>query len=165
MRGIAFASRSGLSFVNTEIITCHFEDFSAGQIFRGESIAVSADDIKRFAAAFDPQPFHLDEAAASQTFFKGLAASGWHTAGLTMRMMVEALGVAGHFIGVEIEEMRWPLAVRPGDTLRVEVEIAEVRALRSHPDYGLVKLNVTTLNQADQPVQQMRATTLVGRRI
>ena len=149
---------------NSKTMTRYFEDFSVGQICRGGPIAVDADDIKKFAAAFDPQPFHLDEAAASQSFFKGLAASGWQTASLTMRMMVESLGVAGHFIGVEIEDMRWPLAVRPGDRLRVEAEIAEVRALRTRQDYGLVKLKVTTLNQADQPVQQMHATTLIGRR-
>lgn len=135
-----------------------------GQIFRGGPVAVDATGIKEFAAIFDPQPFHLDETAATQTFFKGLAASGWQTAGLTMRMMVEALGVAGRFIGIEVDQMRWPLAVRPGDLLRVEVEIAEMRPLRSRPDYGLVKLKITTLNQADQPVQHMRTTTLIGRR-
>ncbi|HEX4019729.1 MAG TPA: MaoC family dehydratase [Acidobacteriaceae bacterium] len=145
-------------------MTRYFEDFSVGQIFRGGPVAVDATGIKEFAAIFDPQPFHLDETAATQTFFKGLAASGWQTAGLTMRMMVEALGVAGRFIGIEVDQMRWPLAVRPGDLLRVEVEIAEMRPLRSRPDYGLVKLKITTLNQADQPVQHMRTTTLIGRR-
>lgn len=142
----------------------YFEDFSVGQTCRGGPVFIDAGDIKAFAAKFDPQPFHLDELAAAQGFFKGLAASGWQTAALTMRMMVQALGAGGHFIGVEVDDLRWPLAVRPGDTLRVEVEIAEMRSLRSRPDYGLVKLIVTTTNQAEQPVQHMRATTLIGRR-
>jgi acyl dehydratase len=142
----------------------YFEDFSVGQTCRGGPVPVAASDIKAFAAKFDPQPFHLNELAAAHGFFKGLAASGWHTAALTMRMMVQALGVGGHFIGVEVDDIRWPLAVRPGDTLRVEIEIAEMRSLRSRPDYGLVKLRVTTTNQAAQPVQHMRATTLIGRR-
>lgn len=142
----------------------YFEDFSVGQIIHGGPVEVSADDIKKFAAAFDPQPFHLQEAAAAESFFHGLAASGWQTASFTMRMMVEALGVAGRFIGIEVDQMRWPLPVRPGDSLRVEVEIAHMRPLRSRPQYGLVKLSATTFNQAQQAVQHMRTTTLIGRR-
>lgn len=142
----------------------YFEDFSVGQIFHGGPVAVAAADIKKFAAAFDPQPFHLDEAAAANSFFHGLAASGWQTAGLTMRMMVESLGVAGRFIGMQVDEIRWPLAVRPGDSLRVEIEIAHTRPLRSRPEWGLVKLSATTTNQAQQPVQHMHSTTLIGRR-
>ena len=144
--------------------TRYFEDFTVGQIFLGGPVAVDAADMKEFAAAFDPQPFHLDEAAAARTFFHGLVASGWQTASLTMRMMVESLGVAGRFIGVKVEEMGWPLAVRPGDVLYAEVEIAEMRSLRSRPEFGLVKLKVTTTNQAHQPVQHLHATTLIGRR-
>lgn len=135
-----------------------------GEVHRGGPIAVDAAEIKAFAALYDPQPFHLDEAEAASGFFHGLVASGWQTASLTMRMMVEALGVAGRFIGLEVEEMRWPMAVRPGDVLRVEIEIVEVRPLRTRSDYGLVKLKVTTLNQTEQPVQHARTTTLIGRR-
>ncbi|MGA7525476.1 MAG: MaoC family dehydratase [Acidobacteriaceae bacterium] len=142
----------------------YFEDFSVGEVHRGGPLVVDADMIRAFAAQYDPQPFHLDEAAAALSFFHGLAASGWQTAGLTMRMMVDALGVAGRFIGLEVDEMRWPLAVRPGDVLRVEIEIVEMRPLRSRQDYGLVKLKVTTLNQLDQPLQHVRTTTLIGRR-
>lgn len=145
-------------------MTRYFENLSVGQIFHGGPISVDASAIKEFAAKFDPQPFHLDEAAADRSFFHGLVASGWQTACLTMRMMTEALGVSGHFIGVEIDQMRWPLAVHAGDRLHVTVEIAEVRPLRSRVDYGLVKLKVATLNQENQPVQQTRATTLIGRR-
>ena len=142
----------------------YFEDFSVGEVHRGGPIVVDAAGIKAFAALYDPQPFHLDEAGAAPGFFHGLAASGWQTASLTMRMMVDALGVAGRFIGLEVEEMRWPMAVRPGDVLRVEIEIVEVRPLRTRPDFGLVKLKVTTLNQVEQPVQHARTTTLIGRR-
>ncbi|MGC1783965.1 MAG: MaoC family dehydratase [Acidobacteriaceae bacterium] len=145
-------------------MTRYFEDFTVGQILHGGPVVVEAKAIKEFAAMFDPQPFHLDEAAAAQSLFQGLAASGWQTASLTMRMMTEGLGVAGHFIGIEVDGLRWPLAVRPGDVLRAEVEIAEMRPLRSRPEYGLVKLNIVTLNQADQPVQHMHTTTLIGRR-
>lgn len=145
-------------------MTRYFEDLSVGQTFHGDPVSVDASAIKEFAAKFDPQPFHLDEAAADRGFFHGLVASGWHTACLTMRMMTETLGVSGRFIGVEVDEMCWPHAVRPGDVLRVTVEIAEARPLRSRHDYGLVKLKVVTLNQADQPVQHMRVTTLIGRR-
>lgn len=145
-------------------MTRYFEDLTVGQILHGGPVVVDAKTIIEFASMFDPQPFHLDETAAAQTFFQGLAASGWQTASVTMRMMTEALGVAGHFIGVEVDRLRWPLAVRPGDILRVEVEIAEMRPLRSRPEYGLVKLNVVTLNQADKPVQHMHTTTLIGRR-
>lgn len=142
----------------------HFEDFSLGEVHRGGPVVVDAVGIRGFAVQFDPQPFHLDETAAASCFFHGLVASGWQTASLTMRMMVDALGVAGRFIGVEVEQMRWPLAVRPGGVLRVEIEIIEMRLLRSRPDYGLVKLKVTTLNQRNQPVQYARTTTLIGRR-
>ena len=142
----------------------HFEDFSLGEVHRGGPVVVDAAGIRAFAVQFDPQPFHLDETAAASGFFHGLVASGWQTASLTMRMMVDALGVAGRFIGVEVEQMSWPLAVRPGDVLRVEIEIIEMRSLRSRPDYGLVKLKVTTLNQRNQPVQYARTTTLIGRR-
>ncbi len=142
----------------------YFEDFSVGEVHRGGPVAIDAAAIKAFAAQYDPQPFHLDETAAALSLFHGLVASGWQTASLTMRMMVDALGVAGRFIGLEVEEMCWPLAVRPGDVLRVEIEIVELRPLRSRSDYGLAKLKVTTLNQLDQPVQHARSTTMIARR-
>ena len=99
----------------------YLEDFAAGQTFRSGCIRIEADRIKRFAAEFDPQPFHLDERAASESMFGSLAASGWHTAALTMRLLVEGdLKPAGGIVGAGFDELRWPRPVRPGDELRVE---------------------------------------------
>ena len=105
-------------------------------------------EFKTFAAEFDPQPFHLDEEAARDTIFRGLAASGLHTAALTMRLVVESeLKPAGGIVGASVDQLRWPLPVRPGDELRVESETLEVRPLKSRPDQGLIKVRTTTLNQ------------------
>ena len=112
----------------------YLEDFAVGQIFSSGRLRVTQEQIKAFAAEFDPQPFHLDEAAAQKTFFKGLAASGWHTAALTMRLLVEGeLKPAGGVIGAGFDEFRWPKPVRPGDELRIESEVLEVRPSRSRP--------------------------------
>jgi len=93
----------------------YLEDLAAGQTFRSGRLRVAEEQIKRFAAEFDPQPFHLDEAAARNTMFAGLAASGWHTAALTMRLLVDSeLKPAGGLIGAGFDELRWPKAVRPG---------------------------------------------------
>jgi len=138
------------------------EDFAAGQTFGSGSVRVDAADIKSFAAQFDPQPFHLDEQTAARTFFGGLAASGWHTAALTMRLMVESeFKPAGGLIGAGVEEMNWPRAVRPGDTLHLTIEIIGVRASKSRPTQGLIKVRTTTLNQNDEPVQMFTGNLLV----
>ena len=131
------------------------EDFAPGQVYGGASRArVEPARVKSFAGEFDPQPFHLDEAAAQDSMFRGLAASGWHTAALTMRLLVESdLRPAGGIIGAGFDELRWPLPVRPGDELRVESEILEVRALKSRADRGVVKLKTTTFNQRGEAVQ------------
>ena len=143
----------------------YLEDFIVGQTFGSGRLRVDADQIKAFAAAFDPQPFHLDEGAARQTFFKGLAASGWHTAALTMRLLVESdLQPAGGLIGAGLDEFRWPLPVRPGDELRVESEILDVRPSRSRPDQGFIKVRTTTLNQRGDAVQIYVGNLLVPRR-
>jgi acyl dehydratase len=142
-----------------------FEDFAVGQIYRTGSLKVDADAIKTFAKSFDPQPFHLDEAAAAKTFFQGLAASGWHTAALTMRLLVsEGAPIAGGIIGAGMDELRWPRPVRPGDALHLESEVLEVRASRSRPQQGLVKMRTTTLNQNNEPVQIVVANLVVPRR-
>lgn len=121
--------------------------------------------IKSFAAEFDPQPFHLDEGSARGTFFKGLAASGWHTAAMTMRLLVEGgLKPAGGIIGAGFDELRWPRPVRPGDLLRVESEVLEVRPSKSRPDQGFIRVRATTLNQNDEPVQVFVGNLLVPRR-
>jgi acyl dehydratase len=141
------------------------EDFAVGQIFRSAGLRVDTAEIKGFATQYDPQPFHLDEAAAKATLFGGLAASGWHTAALTMRLLVDGgAPIAGGIIGAGTDELRWPRPVRPGDELRVESEVLEVRPSRSRPQQGLVKLRTTTLNQNDEPVQIMVANLLVPRR-
>jgi acyl dehydratase len=142
----------------------HLEDFTVGQTFGSPRLKVDAGDIKAFAAVFDPQPFHLDEQSARDTFFKGLAGSGWHTAALTMRLLVDspikpAIGIVG--AGAEIS---WPRPMRPGDELRLESEILEVRPSQSHPDRGTIKVRTTTLNQNSDAVQVLVANLIVTRR-
>ena len=142
-----------------------FEDFQVGQTFRSGTTAITADAIKAFAAQFDPQPFHLDEDAARGSIFGGLAASGWHTAAVGMRLLVESdLHPAGGTIGAGVEGIRWPRAVRPDDVLHVEGEVIETRASRSRPELGIVKLRATTYNQAGEPVQQSTPVLMVRRR-
>jgi acyl dehydratase len=141
------------------------EDFAVGQIFRSGPLPVDEDRIKTFAAEFDPQPFHLDEKAARDTIFAGLAASGWHTAAMTMRLLVESdLRPAGGIVGAGFDEFRWPRPVRPGDALRIEAEVVEVRPSRSRPDQGLIKVRTTTLNQHDEAVQITIGKLVVPRR-
>jgi acyl dehydratase len=144
----------------------YLEDFEVGQILRGtKRVRVSVADIIRFADEYDPQPFHLDEDAAKRSIFDGLAASGWHTAALTMRLLVESdLRIAGGLIGLGFEELRWPRPVRPGDELRVECEVLEKRESKSRPQQGLLKMRNSTLNQCDEPVQVSVGTLIVPRR-
>jgi acyl dehydratase len=143
----------------------YLEDLTPGRVFKSYRLTLDSAAIKAFASQFDPQPFHLDEIAAAETFFGGLAASGWHTAALTMRLLVEGgLPIVGGVIGAGVEEMRWSKPVRPGDTLRVESEVLEVRPSRSRPDQGLVKIRSTTFNQNNEPVQVMTSNVVVPRR-
>ena len=130
------------------------EDFSVGQTFGSGRLIVDQGRIKSFAAEFDPQPYHLDEDAARVSIFGGLAASGWHTAAMTMKLLVESeLRIAGGLIGAGFDELRWPKPVRPGDELRVHSEVIEVRRSRSRPTQGMVKVRITTVNQDDEAVQ------------
>lgn len=144
----------------------YLEDFAPGQKFTGtDRLRVDAHRIKAFAAEFDPQPFHLDDAAAERSLFRGLAASGWHTAAMTMKLLVASdLKPAGGIVGAGFDEFRWPAPVRPGDELRVEVEVLEVRPSKSRPDVGLVKIRTTTLNQDGAAVQVNVGNLLVPRR-
>jgi acyl dehydratase len=143
----------------------YLEDFAVGQRYRSAKVSVSAAEITSFASAFDPQAFHLDEEAARASFFGGLAASGWHTAAMTMRLLVESdLRPAGGIIGTRGEELAWPRAVRPGDELKVEAEVLEVRPSSSRPRHGFVKLRTTTVNQRQEPVQVLVMSLLVERR-
>ena len=140
----------------------YLEDFEIGQKHVSGTLRLDAAAIKAFAAQFDPQPFHLDEEAARGSFFGGLAASGWHTAALTMKLLVESgFHPAGGIIGTRADELRWPRAVRPGDELRVEAEVLEVRPSSSRPGQGFVKCRTTTLNQNGEPVQVLVMNLLV----
>jgi len=142
----------------------YFEDLAVGQKFASPTLSVDAPAITAFAAEFDPQPFHLDDEAARQTMFAGLAASGWHTAALTMRLCVASdFQPAGGILGIG-GELSWLKPVRPGDELRVEIEVIEVRQSRSRPGQGVVKVRVTTLNQHGEPVQTFAPTLFVDRR-
>jgi acyl dehydratase len=143
----------------------HLEDFAAGQKFQSGTALVDAESIKRFAAEFDPQPIHLDEEAGRGSLFGGLVASGWHTAAMTMKLIVGSeLRIAGGSIGAGVEQMQWPRPVRPGDMLHLVSEVLEVRPSKSRSDRGIVKIKTTTLNQADQPVMVMVSSLIVPRR-
>ncbi len=142
----------------------YFEDFAVGQVFRAGPVVVTAEAIKAFAGSFDPQPFHLDEAKAEATLFKGLAASGWHTAALTMRLLTQGgLPIAGGIIGNGIDELRWLRPVRPGDALSVETEVIELRETK-RPGDGRMRARSTTRDQGGEPVQSFIATLIVPRR-
>jgi len=142
----------------------YLDDFAVGQTFASGRLKVEAAAIKAFAAEFDPQPFHLDEEAARGSFFGSLAASGWHTAALTMRLLVEGdLKPAGGVIGASLE-LSWKQPVRPGDELRIESEILEVRASQSRPRQGTIKVRTTTFNQKGETVQILTSNVIVPRR-
>ena len=143
----------------------YLEDFAVGQKYESGRVSVTADQIRTYAAEFDPQPFHLDEAAARDSLFGGLAASGWHTASLTMGLLVRGeLNPAGGFIGAGVDELRWPGPVRPGDELHVQCEVLETRESRSRPTHGLMRVRANTLNQRGETVQTFIANLLVLRR-
>jgi len=143
----------------------YLEDYAAGQVYASGTLTVDEARIKTFAAEFDPQPFHLDDEAAQRSIFSGLAASGWHTAALTMRLLVESdFRPAGGMVGAGVDELRWPLPVRPGDRLHVDSEVVDVRPSKSRPHQGVVKLRATTRNQHGEAVQVFVATLIVPRR-
>ena len=139
------------------------EDLVVGQRFTSAPKTVTAAEITEFAARYDPQPFHLDDAAATATLFGGLAASGWHTAALTMPMVIASVPIAGGIIGSG-GELTWPRPTRPGDTLHVEGEVVEVIPSRSKPDRGMVLMRNRTLNQNGEEVQVFTAKLVVPRR-
>ncbi|MDX1654358.1 MAG: MaoC family dehydratase [Candidatus Competibacteraceae bacterium] len=133
----------------------YLEDFYPGQRFTSGSITVTEEMIHAYARDYDPQPFHLDDRAAKDSLFRGLAASGWHTASLTMGLVVRSpLKVANGLIGMGIDSIRWPAATRPGDILHVDIEVLEVTPSRSRPGFGVVKLRWRTVNQEGTLVQE-----------
>jgi acyl dehydratase len=142
----------------------YLEDLHVGQRFTTGSHLVDADQIKEFASRFDPQSFHLDEDAATNSMFAGLAASGWHTAAISMRLIVDGgARIAGGLIGAG-GEITWPRPTRPGDTLHVVSEIMEIKPSRSRPDRGIVTMRDETRNQNDEIVQTFVAKLVVWRR-
>ncbi|MDM0087984.1 MULTISPECIES: MaoC family dehydratase [unclassified Variovorax] len=145
----------------------YLDDLEPGQRFIGTTrIRIDEDRIKTFAAEFDPQPFHLDVSAANASIFRGFAASGWHTAAVTMRLLLDSeFKPAGGIVGAGFDELRWPLPLRPGDELRVESEVLEVRPSKSRPEQGLVKVRTTTLNQDGKAVQISVGNLVVPRRV
>lgn len=133
----------------------YFEDLTVGRRFQSGEHTVTAEAIVAFARQFDPQPFHLDAEAAKDSIFAGLAASGWHTAAITMKLIVgDEAPIAGGVIGAGVE-LNWPRPTRPGDVLRVESEVVEVKTLRSRSDRGMVRLRACTMNQNGEVVQEM----------
>jgi len=143
----------------------YLEDLAPGQRFSSGPVTVDEAEIVAFAERYDPQPFHLNHAAAAKSMFGGLAASGWMTAALTMRMQVTGgLDLAWGMIGRNIEQMEWPRPVRPGDVLRAESEVLEVKPSASRPDRGTVRVRTQTLNQNGEVVQSMIGNLVVPRR-
>ncbi len=144
----------------------YFEDLQPGMKFNSiRSYYVSAEEIKEFAAKYDPQPFHMDEAAAENTFFKGLAASGWLTAAIVMRLRVESTTIAGGMVGAGVEEIRFTQPVRPGDSLRTEAEILAVRRSSSRPSVGVVRSRTLVFNQRDEVVMSSTVNFLAPLRV
>ena len=141
-----------------------FEDLKKGDRFKSETYQVTEEQIIDFAREFDPQPFHLDRAIAKQTMFGDFIASGWHTAAISMRLLVRALNFAEGAIGLGVDEMRWPTAVKPNDVLEVETEIVDLRESRSKPSHGIIRIRNVTTNQRGEVVQTMSAAALVLRR-
>jgi acyl dehydratase len=142
----------------------YFDDLAVGQRFTSASHALDEAQIKDYARQFDPQPFHLDAAAAEETLFGGLAASGWHTVAITMRLLVQqGLPLAGGIIGAGAE-IAWPQPTRPGDVLTVESEVLALTPSRSRPDRGTATVRSLTRNQRGEVVQSLTSRLIVPRR-
>ena len=140
-----------------------FEDFPVGSRFLSSSRTISAQEIIEFARRYDPQPFHL-ASDPGENLLGGLAASGWQTAAISMRLFVDLMQCEGGIIGRAIDELRWPAAVRPGDSVRVEIEILEARLSQSKPGYGLIRYRSLTKNQEDAVVQSFIALAILPTR-
>jgi len=142
----------------------YFDDLKVGDRFKSEPLNVTEKQLIEFAHKFDPQMFHLSRKRAERTIFKGLIASGWHTAAITMRLFVQTLNFAEGAIGLGVDELRWPDVVRPGDVITVETEIVDLRPSRSRPAYGIIRLRNVTTNQRGEIVQTMLASAMVPMR-
>jgi acyl dehydratase len=141
-----------------------FDDLKLGMRFKSGEITVSRDDIVRFASEFDPQPFHIDEAAAENTVFKGLAASGWHTAAISMNLALQTHPFGPHpLLGLGVDDLRWPIPVRPGDTLHLEGDVVELTPSKTRPQ-GIAKIKWTAYNQNGEAVYTFTPIGIVPRR-
>jgi acyl dehydratase len=143
----------------------YLDDFQVGERFVTQTVTLDAQMIKSFAAQFDPQPQHLDEEHAARSFFGGLTASGWHTAALTIKLIVESeLRISGGIVGSGLDEFQWYRPVRPGDSLHVEFEVVEIRLPFVRQNHGTLRIKIATLNQNGSPVLTVIANLLVPRR-
>jgi acyl dehydratase len=143
----------------------YFEDFAAGQMFDAGSVTVTEDEIVSFARHYDPQPFHVDPDAARASIYGGLIASGWHTAALSMRQIVDAVfGKTAGMGSPGVDELRWLRPVRPSDTLSVRLTILDARASGSKPDRGIIRFRVEVENQAAELVMHMTGAGFIARR-
>jgi acyl dehydratase len=141
-----------------------FDDLTVGMRFRSSARVITREDIKRFATEFDPQPYHLDEAAAERTPLKGLAASGWHTAAIAMRLAVEVRPFGPHpLLGLGVDELRWLAPVRPSDTIHLEGEVIELTPSKTKPQ-GIARIKWTAFNQYGEPVYTFTPIGIVPRR-
>jgi len=141
----------------------YLEDLKPGMVFNSAEHALDEKQLIAFAEQFDPQPFHLDQIAAMSSLFGGLAASGWHTAAITMKLLVASVPLAGGIVGAGIE-LAWPKPVRPNDVLHVFTQVMEITPSRSKPDRGLGVLRSETRNRAREPVQITTAKLVLQRR-
>lgn len=141
----------------------YLDDLYVGQEFRSAEHQVDAQQIMDFAHQFDPQPFHTDALAAQDTFFKGLAASGWHTAAITMKLLVRSMNLSSGTIGAE-SNVKWICPVRPGDTLYTVSKIVQITPSRSKPDRAIVTIDCSTMNQHKEVCQHMVSKVLVLRK-
>lgn len=141
----------------------YFEEFDVGDRFDSEHFELSREEIIAFAKLYDPQPFHLDDAAATESFFGRLVASGWHTAAITMRLIVRSGMFDSGVIGAGVDELRWTLPVGPGDTLRVRGEVVDKKSLPGKRR-GFVRFRMETFNQDDVPVMTMFTNCLIPMR-
>lgn len=144
----------------------YYEDLELGKQYVSDEITVSAEEIIAFASQFDPQPFHTDEQAARESVFGELVASGWHTAAVTMRLRVTSqFTIAGGWVGLGVEYLKWPKPVRPGDTLQAHMEVVEKRESKSNPKRGVIRVKTSTLNQHEELVFETISVQIVERRV
>ena len=141
-----------------------FEDFPIGTRLQSVPIKVTEESIIEFARQFDPQPFHVDPATAQRTLFGGLAASGWHTAAISMRLFIQTMNVPGGIIGMGVDELQWPNPVRPDDQLRLDIEIIDARLSKSRPGFGIIRIHNITRNQRDEIVQSFKTSAMLPTR-